>query len=148
MRWIRSLASSAEADTFAPVPPPCHRPAPAQLIESKSQHPSTTTASLTKLLPPPSSLLVFSLNMAFSGALVSLTVVMRSQCLLYRRICLLTPVPQTITDLDDFLTPSQACIIPVRQTNKPASQADGRDPNVSGIGDETSIMRYTELTCL
>jgi hypothetical protein len=86
--------------------------------------------------------------MAFSGALVSLTVVMRSQCLLYRRICLLTPVPQTITDLDDFLTPSQACIIPVRQTNKPASQADGRDPNVSGIGDETSIMRYTELTRL
>ncbi|KAK4686271.1 hypothetical protein P7C73_g3859, partial [Tremellales sp. Uapishka_1] len=31
----------------------------------------------------------------------------------------------TITDLDDFLTPSQACIIPVRQTNKVAGQENG-----------------------
>lgn len=38
---------------------------------------------------------------------------------------------QTLTDLDDFLTPSQACIIPVRQSNKPASQETGDNANVS-----------------
>ncbi|CAK9786022.1 cytosolic Fe-S cluster assembly factor NAR1 [Cutaneotrichosporon oleaginosum] len=35
----------------------------------------------------------------------------------------------TITDLDDFLTPSQACIIPVRQSNKPAGQETGDNAN-------------------
>jgi hypothetical protein len=40
---------------------------------------------------------------------------------------------QTITDLDDFLTPSQACIIPVRQTNKVAGQEDGVNGDVSAI---------------
>lgn len=38
---------------------------------------------------------------------------------------------QTITDLDDFLTPSQACIIPVRQTNKVAGQETGVNGDVS-----------------
>lgn len=50
--------------------------------------------------------------MAFSGALVSYS---KAAC--YRLP--LTP-QQTITDLDDFLTPSQACIIPVRNNKKPA----------------------------
>lgn len=50
--------------------------------------------------------------MAFSGALVSF-----SEAAGYWLS--LTP-QQTITDLDDFLTPSQACIIPVRNNKKPA----------------------------
>lgn len=54
--------------------------------------------------------------MAFSGALVSSPAS--------------TLTAQTITDLDDFLTPSQACIIPVRQTNKPAGQDTGVNANV------------------
>lgn len=33
----------------------------------------------------------------------------------------------TITDLDDFLNPSQACILPVRQTNKQKKQASGEN---------------------
>jgi hypothetical protein len=67
----------------------------------------------------------------------------KPQCLLSLWTCLLTPVSQTITDLDDFLTPSQACIIPVRQTNKPASQADGRDPNVSSSNGGASVVIHT-----
>lgn len=44
----------------------------------------------------------------------------------------MTPLTkQTITDLDDFLTPSQACIIPVRQTNKVAGQETGVNGDVS-----------------
>jgi hypothetical protein len=33
---------------------------------------------------------------------------------------------QQITDLDDFLTPSQACIIPVRGSKAPAASGDGK----------------------
>jgi hypothetical protein len=46
----------------------------------------------------------------------------------------LIPIPaslQTLTDLDDFLAPSQACILPVRQTNKVNNQEDGSNANVS-----------------
>lgn len=37
---------------------------------------------------------------------------------------------QTLTDLDDFLAPSQACILPVRQTNKVSGQEDGNNADV------------------
>lgn len=36
-----------------------------------------------------------------------------------------------LTDLDDFLAPSQACILPVRQKNKVTDQAEGVNPDVS-----------------
>lgn len=36
-----------------------------------------------------------------------------------------------LTDLDDFLAPSQACILPVKQKNKVNGQADGTNPDVS-----------------
>jgi hypothetical protein len=66
--------------------------------------------------------------MAFSGALVS------DWSALYDPHCPRhSSHHQTITDLDDFLTPSQACIIPVRQTNKVAGQEDGVNGDVSAI---------------
>jgi len=36
-----------------------------------------------------------------------------------------------LTDLDDFLAPSQACILPVKQKNKVTDQANGVNPDVS-----------------
>jgi hypothetical protein len=36
-----------------------------------------------------------------------------------------------LTDLDDFLAPSQACILPVKQKNKVTDQAQGVNPDVS-----------------
>jgi hypothetical protein len=36
-----------------------------------------------------------------------------------------------LTDLDDFLAPSQACILPVKQKNKVTDQAQGVNPEVS-----------------
>ncbi len=36
---------------------------------------------------------------------------------------------QTLTDLNDFITPSQACIKPVEQTNKP----DPLDPGAAAV---------------
>ncbi|GHJ84911.1 hypothetical protein NliqN6_1313 [Naganishia liquefaciens] len=44
----------------------------------------------------------------------------------------------TLTDLDDFLAPSQACILPVRQTNKAAAQADGTNADTEIHIDENN----------
>ena len=41
------------------------------------------------------------------------------------RVQALTNRHQTLTDLNDFITPSQACIKPVEQTNKPEPQDAG-----------------------
>jgi hypothetical protein len=56
--------------------------------------------------------------MTFSGALVSLLGNLRP----------LAPIDiaiQTLTDLNDYITPSQACIKPVQQTNAPKVRAPG-----------------------
>ncbi|TXT11129.1 hypothetical protein VHUM_01880 [Vanrija humicola] len=50
----------------------------------------------------------------------------------------------TLTDLDDFLTPSQACIIPVRQSNKPAGQASGENANTDIVIDSNN--NYYEVS--
>ncbi|KAJ9114725.1 hypothetical protein QFC22_005601 [Naganishia vaughanmartiniae] len=44
----------------------------------------------------------------------------------------------TLTDLDDFLAPSQACILPVRQTNKVNKQEDGSNANTEIHIDENN----------
>ncbi|KAJ9095691.1 hypothetical protein QFC21_005563 [Naganishia friedmannii] len=44
----------------------------------------------------------------------------------------------TLTDLDDFLAPSQACILPVRQTNKVSNQEDGSNANTEIHIDENN----------
>ena len=56
--------------------------------------------------------------MTFSGALVSLLGILRP----LTRIDFLL---QTLTDLNDYITPSQACIKPVQQTNAPKVRAPG-----------------------
>jgi hypothetical protein len=56
--------------------------------------------------------------MTFSGALVSLPGILRP--------LFPTDFPfQTLTDLNDYITPSQACIKPVQQTNAPKVRAPG-----------------------
>jgi threonyl-tRNA synthetase len=49
-----------------------------------------------------------------------------------------------LTDLDDFLAPSQACILPVKQKNKVTDQADGVNPEVSkrNIRQIVSVRSY------
>ncbi|KAJ9111355.1 hypothetical protein QFC19_001123 [Naganishia cerealis] len=44
----------------------------------------------------------------------------------------------TLTDLDDFLAPSQACILPVRQTNKASNQEEGTNSNTEIHIDENN----------
>jgi hypothetical protein len=56
--------------------------------------------------------------MTFSGALVNLLGILHP----------LSPIDfplQTLTDLNDYITPSQACIKPVQQTNAPKVRAPG-----------------------
>ena len=53
---------------------------------------------------------------------------------------------QTITDLDDFLTPSQACIIPVRNAKKAGDELDDGPVShifIFGIASFTSLTNWT-----
>lgn len=55
-----------------------------------------------------------------------LTLARQTSCSNPLRIGSSFPPPQTLTDLDDYLSPSQACILPVKQTNKvPKAQQEG-----------------------
>jgi hypothetical protein len=40
---------------------------------------------------------------------------------------------QTLTDLNDFITPSQACIKPVEQTNAPPKQEQEKEPGAASV---------------
>lgn len=55
--------------------------------------------------------------MAFSGALVSTPRLSSAHC-----IVLTIQQTQTLTDLNDYITPSQACIKPVEIKNAPAGE--------------------------
>ena len=60
--------------------------------------------------------------MTFSGALVS------PSCLIYHLPKAPTdflPPFQTLTDLNDYITPSQACIKPLEQSNAPNPRTPG-----------------------
>ena len=59
--------------------------------------------------------------MAFSGALVSTTQFFSST----HGVTLNTDKKQTLTDLNDYITPSQACIKPVETKNAPIGDVDG-----------------------
>jgi hypothetical protein len=50
---------------------------------------------------------------------------------------------QTLTDLNDFITPSQACIKPVEQTNKP--EVKERDAGAAAVS--SSHFRVVFLIC-
>jgi hypothetical protein len=67
-----------------------------------------------------------AVNMAFSGALVRLCLLELHRTGTDHLQC------QTLTDLNDFITPSQACIKPVEQTNKPANQE--KDIGAAAVG--------------
>jgi hypothetical protein len=43
---------------------------------------------------------------------------------------------QTLTDLNDFLTPSQACIKPVEQANKPE---ESKEPGAATVCPRSSV---------
>jgi len=47
-----------------------------------------------------------------------------------------------LTDLDDFLAPSQACILPVKQKNKVNDQANGVNPDVSPSPQTTVSLSF------
>ena len=73
-----------------------------------------------RLLCSPSS---FSTSHIVNGVLRSLG--MSPEVHSWYRVQALTNRHQTLTDLNDFITPSQACIKPVEQTNKPEPQDAG-----------------------
>jgi len=80
----------------------------------------TGTARRHRLDGLPHSSLSSSSVMTFSGALVSLSRSSTSPSSVDLPLHL-----QTLTDLNDYITPSQACIKPVEHTNAPTARAPG-----------------------